>query len=377
MHRINNLTGIRAVAALWVVLFHLNILDTPVNGRLGEIVSHGLFGVDIFFVLSGFVLSMVYVRKMPSSFSWAWYRQFLGRRFAKIYPLHLLTLIAVIVLFKAAENVHVLTRLASNNLWNAVCSALMLHAFGLTRSLSWNMQSWSVSAEWFAYALLFTPMVYGLARFRTRTVLAGMAILLACMGAISIWVGTPWTILTTAGVLRILPEFLCGYLLFRIIRGRTLLHGDLLTAAGIAGIVLVCYVPSATLWLLVPSVMTILAGLYAGGFIADRIFGNRYMVALGDASYSIYLTQWITTLVIKQGFQHVRLENAALSRILIPTAVLLGTAITGLCSFRWIEEPLRQMLVRRFESKRNNPENIASPTAPGLQADTQVSATIG
>ena len=55
MRRIDNLTGIRAVAAFWVLLFHLNLLETPVSRRLGQEVAHASLGVDVFYVLSGIV----------------------------------------------------------------------------------------------------------------------------------------------------------------------------------------------------------------------------------------------------------------------------------------------------------------------------------
>ncbi len=377
VRRIDTLTGVRAVAALWVVLFHLNQMDTPVHDRLGSVVAHGLFGVDIFFVLSGFVLSMVYVPRLPKTFTWSWYRHFIGRRFAKIYPMHLLTLLAVIALFEVAQRIHLMIPSPSDTVWSAVCSALMLHAFGLTHWLSWNMQSWSVSAEWFAYAVLFTPMVYLLESVRTRVLCAGMVLLLCGMGSVSLYTGSHWTGFTTSGVLRIIPEFLSGYLLHRVLRGRTLRHGDLLTGCGAMVIALVCYVPYVDVWLLVPGVMTLLAGLYAGGPLVNRLFGNSVMVALGDASYSMYLTQWIVILVLKQLLHHAGWDSGFWPSMLIVTAVPVMSMLVGLGSFRWVEEPLRQRLLRLFDAKRGNPENAIPPTAPGLQADTQVSATAG
>ena len=135
--RIDNLTGVRAVAALWVVLFHLNRLQTPLHGRLGRVVEHGLHGVDLFFVLSGFVLSLVYTGRVPERFSWESYRAFLLRRVAKIYPLHLLTLLLTIAMVRLATHLHYnFSAGAENTTWTALCSVLMVHAWGLTRELS-------------------------------------------------------------------------------------------------------------------------------------------------------------------------------------------------------------------------------------------------
>ncbi len=373
MQRIDNLTGVRALAALWVVLFHLNVAATPVHGRLGNVVAHGLFGVDLFFVLSGFVLSMVYTPRLPQRFQWTAYRAFLVRRFAKIYPLHLLTLLAMIGLVLVAARLHIAaTSGAENTLWTAICSALMLHSLGVS-DLGWNVPSWSVSAEWFAYSLLFMPMVLLLRGIRTVYV-AGIAVaLLVTLGLSTPLLGDPWTKLDSRGALRILPEFLCGYLLYRLVGLRPVRHGDFVSAAGGGLLLLACYLPGGSLWLLVPAVMVLLAGLHAGGAVTNRLFGNRMLIDLGDASYSIYLLQTFVLIAAKQVCQRLHVPDTAAARVAIPIAVLLAAAGTGLLCFRYLEEPLRQAVLRRLGGGTKNPER----RAPGADGDAQIAATVG
>ena len=62
--------------------------------------------MDVFFVLSGLVLSLVYTRNLPETFHWSWYKSFLARRFAKLYPLHLLTFLAMLGLITVGRLVH-------------------------------------------------------------------------------------------------------------------------------------------------------------------------------------------------------------------------------------------------------------------------------
>lgn len=373
MARIDNLTGVRAVAALWVVLFHLNVAMTPVHGRLGSVVAHGLFGVDLFFVLSGFVLSMVYARRLPERFQWSAYRDFLVRRFAKIYPLHLLTLLTMIGLVFVAARLHIAaTSGAENTVWTAICSALMLHSLGLS-DLGWNVPSWSVSAEWFAYSVLFVPMVLLLRGVRAVYV-AGLPIaLLVALGLATPLLGDPWTTLDSRGALRILPEFLCGYLLYRFVQEKPVRHGDAVAALGVALLLLACYLPGGNLWLLVPSVMVLLAGLHAGGPLTDRLFGNRVLVALGDASYSTYLLQTFVLIAAKQVCQRLHVPDTTAMHVTIPVAVLIAAAGVGLLCFRYVEEPLRLAVLRRLGGNRKNPER--TPLASG--DETQVAATIG
>ena len=378
MRRINNLTGVRAVAAMWVVLFHLNLSELPVAGTLGRVVEHGSFGVDLFFVLSGFVLSLVYVEQLPPRFEWGWYRRFLGRRLAKVSPLHLIMLLTVIAMFEGAAHVHYRFGFnPSNNARSALYSALMIHSFGLTHGLVWNTPSWSVSAEWFAYSVLFAPMVFALRRVRLAILIMAGVLLLVVMALLSAWIGVPWTSLAASGAVRIVPEFYCGFLLFRILRQRKLAHGDLLTATGAILLTATCYLPHASLWLLLPAIMTLLAGLYTGGTVSDRMFGNRLMVILGDASYSIYLVQALVAIACNQAFKHSGLGDTPLIHAGIIFCVSMVTAVFGLLTFRLVEEPLRQALLRIFQGPRSNPEEVKAPPPPGLAQDTQVSATIG
>ena len=160
MKRIDALTGIRGLAALWVALFtfaqRFRRLAPPRPGR-----RHGAWGVDIFFVLSGMILSLVYCPQMPATISRRWFGRFLLRRIAKIYPLHLLTLLATIglVVLAAFRHYHFHATNTDYTAWSAIANVFLLHAFGVTHQLSWNAASWSVSAEWFAYLVLFVPMV--------------------------------------------------------------------------------------------------------------------------------------------------------------------------------------------------------------------------
>ena len=84
---IRSLTGLRGIAALYVVLFHyLDGLSytTPRNVFL----AHGYLAVDLFFVLSGFVMTLTYSGMFQAGSSFALFRIFLGRRIARVYPLY-------------------------------------------------------------------------------------------------------------------------------------------------------------------------------------------------------------------------------------------------------------------------------------------------
>jgi peptidoglycan/LPS O-acetylase OafA/YrhL len=353
LKRIDPLTGIRGLAALWVALFHLQISDAGKWLHLSPVATHGAWGVDIFFILSGMILSLVYCPQMPATISRRWFGRFLVRRIAKIYPLHLLTLLATIGLVVLAASRHYQFHAINTEYtaWSAIANVFLLHAFGVTRQLSWNTASWSVSAEWFAYLVLFVPMV----RLLRRVSLAWVIAL-----ALSMWIGlvllaafvlhTPIAEISYRGVLRIVPEFICGYALFRIIEVAKSRRGDILWMIGIAGMVSLCFWSGLT-FLLAPCIGLVLLGLYWGGPLADAIWGNRLAVRIGEASFSIYMQQEFFQIAFNQAARRVVIPHTAVAGIALVALYFILVCVAGVFCFLYIEEPLRQAIIRRFDSR--------------------------
>jgi peptidoglycan/LPS O-acetylase OafA/YrhL len=342
--RIDNLTGVRGIVALWVVLFHFNTLG------MGRVIARGSFGVDIFFILSGLVLSIVYTRNLPDRFQWIWYKSFLARRFSKLYPMHLLTFLAMASLIAVGRLTHYrFTADVDNSFWTAFCNLLMMHACGLTQQLSWNAPSWSVSAEWFAYCAMFAPMVLLLRRVSlARLFLLGIVLWISLLLFCHSFLGSS-ILLTTNGVLRIIPEFFCGYLLFRTLQVHRPRQGDYYTCVGFALMGVVVWNDNSMEWLLLPAVMLLLTGLHSGGPLSDVLFGNRPTVILGEASYSIYLVQVFPVIVAHRLIARVGEANH-LAAECIACATTLSVAACGVFSYLYIEEPLRKRLLRILSS---------------------------
>ena len=94
------LTGLRGLASAWVVLLHLQLL-TPVLMPhvpvLSRVISGGNLGVDIFFMLSGLVITYTYLEKLAEPAPGA-LKTYLWLRVARIYPIHLATMLLVLCL---------------------------------------------------------------------------------------------------------------------------------------------------------------------------------------------------------------------------------------------------------------------------------------
>jgi peptidoglycan/LPS O-acetylase OafA/YrhL len=148
------LTGVRIVAALWVVFFHLrphaHTLFGPLTGA--DELRSGYVGVKLFFVPSGFVVSYQYLSVVGLGGRHA-YARYLWARLSRIYPLQLFTLLflAALVLSAKATN-SALDHAQDYSADGFLLDRTLLRAW-VTNAQGWHFPAWSLSAESFAYQL--------------------------------------------------------------------------------------------------------------------------------------------------------------------------------------------------------------------------------
>src|SRR4029450_4519424 len=201
--------GLRIVAAGAVVILHYSdyFKDAGVGRFLVAHTWHFNLFVDLFFVVSGFVIARQYFGCLTAA---GLIGRFLWRRLARIYPLHLATLAFYIALagalhFGAART----DNPARYPLSDLPAQFLLLHAF-IGERLTFNFPSWSLSAETFCY-LLF-PLVALIGQRRREAVIALVA-LTALANSLWAWAAgtTPWADwINQGGAFRALPAFNLG-----------------------------------------------------------------------------------------------------------------------------------------------------------------------
>ena len=161
--KIEELESVRGLAALLVVFFHI-----PKWNPLLEIgiINNGYLMVELFFVLSGFVIYKAYAKKIVSKKDLMRF-QFL--RFGRLYPVHLLFLIAYIFIeiakFLAQEKFGITSvnsqPFVENNLIALFQQIFLIHAIGPTgHALTFNGPSWSISVEFFTYLLFGASILF-------------------------------------------------------------------------------------------------------------------------------------------------------------------------------------------------------------------------
>lgn len=338
------LTGVRALAAAMVVFLHFSQIYGGAMERWLPPVANGALGVDIFFVLSGFIISHVYA----GADAWrsaSGYLRYLWRRFARIYPIHLVALLALIAMVAARG-------LLDTNFWRLdalPAHLLMLNAW--SDELTWNLPAWSISAEWAAY--MSFPLV-AWAVHRPRSILPG-CVGLAALGAVFYLVvvegpGVGGSFLGWPALVRVLSEFFLGAFLYRLMSGRTA-HPLFDWCA--AALFMAAFVPG------VPAMLQVLAlGLFvmavglSAGWLA-WLFSTRTAVVLGEISYAVYMIHFPVMKVAQN-------VNAALGWESPGTAyaslLVFGWGVL-ICALAWgahhlIERPARARLndfVRRPE----------------------------
>src|ERR1700759_4633296 len=173
---IKALTGLRIIAAVWVVLFHfrpmLSDASPDFRDALAPVLNCGAQGVDLFFILSGFVLTWNYLDRMGWSWSTRSTLHFLWLRLARVWPVYLVTLhLAALWGIFTLHVGHVPSQgidrfTAVSYVRQVLLVQLWFQPF--FDNSSWDGPAWSISAEWLAY-ILFGVLVLVIFRLERAT----------------------------------------------------------------------------------------------------------------------------------------------------------------------------------------------------------------
>jgi len=293
-------TGLRGLASLAVVAYHFrDALQGHVPDTVVAALGQGFLAVDLFFILSGFVIYLNY-RWMFDDFSLRSTRLFVAARLGRVYPVHLFVSLAyllnpvTIMLFSTARDLG--TRYDPGYY---LMSLFLVHNWGLTNAVEWNVPSWSISTEWFAY-LMFPLLLIGLKSrtSRPRAIVARMvgiflvlAVFFALAGVQSIGENIP-----QFGVLRCLLEFLAGIALCQLYLTvkppRQLLNAGLLIAAlGLTVITIGLDLPD---FLFIPAAFALLLfSLTTNEAPLSKLLSIGPLQWLGEISYSLYMIHFL------------------------------------------------------------------------------------
>lgn len=294
------LTSLRFFAAFWVLLHHALPRGASAETLRAGIGETGWLGVSLFFVLSGFLLT---VRYAPSGVLQGTRRAFWSERVARLAPTYALALAFAIPLFLRDAGVHGLS--GERMLAVAASVVTLQQSWWPDLACAWNCPAWSLSVEaWFYVAFPFAVLGLGPWVMRSRA-RSGALLVAACAASLALfaWLplaGTNWplSIYPLSPTLR-WPEFLAGIGLAGLAGAwspaskRTALGLLALGVAWLAAIIVAGAALRARGLPLVPvalpAFVTIIAACWALREHAPGWLDAAPLVLLGEASYALYL----------------------------------------------------------------------------------------
>lgn len=360
--------GLRGIAAILVILFHVKWSNHITDNNL---VGNGYLAVDLFFILSGFVITANYSGRIAG---WIDFRTFVLTRFFRLYPVHIAALTALVAIeiikVVAIRNLGVAPGgqppfSGTNSVSGLIANVLLVQGFLFNGELTWNGPSWSISCEFFIYWVFALAAWTGWHRKQSFSFLIG-ALALLSYGTLAVRFNT--LDLTSLGPVRCLSGFFLGMLIPKVLSrvASTNYYTDAwvqvfvlsATISAIGAISGPAVVVSVPLMFLSVVLLTSDRGPVA------RFLQSKPLQFLGRISYSVYMLHGVylvcALIALKRSSTDNQSINAVEERLsilinpwvgdLIILAMVGAIVATAALSFVLIEEPGRQ-LGRRIASR--------------------------
>ena len=342
---IRSLTGIRGVAACWVVACHWS--GDELTGIARDIALHGYAAVDLFMILSGFVLAMSYV---PRS---AGYPYFVWQRVCRLYPLYAVT--TLVCLAEAWWSDTGVFAPSAAPVLPVVASNLLMTTTNLWEVDAIDGPSWSISVE-FALNLAFPLFVLLCVRSSRIGSVCIAAFCIAALILVSVlnhqWdggvAGELGTLDTRLMYLRCGPEFALGMLCWRFWRGvpwAAMFGTDRWLIAVVAA--MLAMTPFKGLDLpFVAACCLLVVGLASERSWVALALGSGIPHWLGTISFSLYL--WHAAFLPLRPLLVPPMLDPRLATMVANTANLLLVLAFSTLSYHRFEVPMRRWLRGRF-----------------------------
>jgi peptidoglycan/LPS O-acetylase OafA/YrhL len=373
---LTGLTALRGLAAWWVVFYHFApflYAHLPVNIWL--ISKKGFLAVDLFFILSGFVIFYTYQHSLTANSQSI--RNFFVKRLARVYPLHLLILLGylgfVLVLYFAKG---VVPDASSFSLTQFGLQLFLLQAWGFSEgaAFSWNYPAWSISTEFFAY-LLFPIMLLWLKpqRWPTLFLVAGIGMTIVALilfyFALGICPGTMVSdqiqvvstpkicslnrMIDQTSLLRCALQFFIGvclcvlYLRSGAQRAR---WGFISLCLGIACLILGIWLRVNDVYFATLSWALLVFGVAVEPWLVKKILCHRPLVWLGNISYATYLCHALARDVFKLVFVKATGDPSVpfFAPLWTIIFVFIAILVASHLLYRLFERPAQKWVLRRF-----------------------------
>jgi peptidoglycan/LPS O-acetylase OafA/YrhL len=368
---------LRGIAALLVVLCHARyaLLNTEGFGLAQQLLMPGASGVDLFFLISGFIMCY---STAGSDGSPAEVARFAIKRFARVWPVYaVVTLVAIFALSGGVEYFHDPAKRAT--FWHSIAMVPANPRYMPYFSLSLE-QGWTLLFEMYFYLMFVVSMLFRRLRWVALAAWVGLTVIAPQLGAYDMSISRDFgysvgylSIVTSPFVLEFVAGVLIGWLYlqpwFRIGNRQLAWHG---LGLGVAFALWAIYsgatvIHGPTQWGWPLALMVTLMALASK---TVRIPVPPFFLWLGAISYSLYLTHLIAQGLVRRAMEAYGLGHLSHTWgfIFISTACALPLAAL---SHRLLEQGLsnlvRNALLRLVPAKpQQQPQQPVQAAAPTI-----------
>ncbi|EFC7604137.1 acyltransferase [Escherichia coli] len=353
---IQGLTSLRMFAALGVFVSHLGLLSQSSIGVFNTAAKYffnGYIGVTFFYILSGFIINYSFINHVKKeAFS---NKDFIVYRIARIFPVHIVALLCFILIFMHGK------------MGDGISKEMLISNVFLVQSFipiqdyyfSFNSVSWSISCEMFFYVSFC---------FLTRLKTKYLACVLLFVLVINFYflINPPITIsqhwlFYINPVFRI-GDFIIGMMLCRVFINTSARPNNtvcsIIEIASILSLLLTVYIATNYITymnikydvLYIPCMAFIVIAFAFNGGILSKILKNRFMVLLGEASFSFYMFHWMIIQIVTK-ILSVEKDNF-IDMLVYVVLSLFVSIIASILSFKLIEMPINKTIRRCWKKYR-------------------------
>lgn len=332
-NRIASLELLRFLASISVVIFHYkNVLvgtdyklvaELPFNNLLNLLHTYGYYGVHIFFSISGFIFAYTYLDKDTSA------KTFFVNRFARLYPLHFLTLI-IIVFLEFLDPIFFTEYNQKNGIFNDLyhffLQIFFISHWGFENGHSFNTPIWSVSVEIIMYIMFFL-LIKSLKLIINFSIIL-LFLLLYKFSPIEIRY-SEFAILFFSGVL------IYQIIKFNRMKTQLLISLFILILSLLGNFKILIFAPSLVMFIVLIE-----------KYVKKQI--RPIFVNLGSITYSTYLIHYPILLVILVTGEQYPVMNQIYFNDLFFIFFLTFLVLTSLLIFNCFERPLNKLLRKKL-----------------------------
>jgi len=377
-------TGIRGIAAATIALSHIHLEDIMPRGSFGSldpltIIMNNFSAwnqVDVFFILSGFILGYVYVPDVNNPK--INYKDFLVKRISRIVPVHYLTILAIGLMAVVAWYFGIPNR--GYHLNEIPEQLLMVHAWPYFLVLPWNGPSWYVSISFFAYLFLVPLLFKFVSKMRKNYLLITLFFLVLAMD----WALTMTNTLTDGygwpAINRVVCQFSIGYFLYSLTTFKNPVSQVASKLVSVWLLLAIVWIysrwPLSMVWqgihnefpqmisrMLFQFVFALLILGLADNkkSLAKTILANRFFLWLGTMSYSLYMFHNIIGKVIHPFVD--KIPDSTWIRVLISIGLYAFVLAVSWAMYKFFEVPSRNYVIKFFSKSKISTKYVDSSSS--------------